>query len=71
MDPDIPPAGAELQAARVARSRRVDVARVRALVVAHTEAPTLGVFGRARVNVLALNLSLDEAFGSPSAAESK
>jgi len=68
MDPHIPPAAADLQAARVAASRHIDPARVRALVAAHTEAPTFGFLGRARVNVLALNLALDEAFGAPRAA---
>jgi K+-transporting ATPase ATPase C chain len=68
MDPHIPPAAAELQVARVASSRTVDVARVRELVTAHTEPPTLGVLGRARVNVLELNLALDQAFGPPAPA---
>lgn len=63
LDPHIPPDAAELQAARVARARGVDVARVRDLIRAHTEQPTFGVFGRARVNVLELNVSLDDAFG--------
>ena len=67
MDPHIPPAAADLQAARVARTRHADLDRVRALVAAHTEPPTLGILGRARVNVLALNLALDETFGPPPA----
>jgi potassium-transporting ATPase KdpC subunit len=65
MDPHIPPNGAELQAARVAGTRNVDVSRVRELIAAHTEPPTLGFLGRARVNVLELNLALDAAFGAP------
>ena len=68
MDPHIPPNAAELQAARVAASRKVDVSRVRDLVTAHTEAPTLNFLGRARVNVLELNLALDETFGAPGPA---
>jgi K+-transporting ATPase ATPase C chain len=71
MDPHIPPAAADLQVARVAASRKVDAARVRELLTAHTEAPTLGFLGRARVNVLELNLALDEAFGAPAASEEK
>ncbi|HEY6509068.1 MAG TPA: potassium-transporting ATPase subunit KdpC, partial [Vicinamibacterales bacterium] len=65
MDPHIPPNGAELQAARVAAARQTSVDRVRALVDAHTDAPTFGFLGRARVNVLELNLALDEALGAP------
>jgi K+-transporting ATPase ATPase C chain len=68
MDPHIPPAGAEIQITRVARARNVDPGRVRELVVAHTEPPTLGFLGRARVNVLELNLALDEAFGATTPA---
>jgi K+-transporting ATPase ATPase C chain len=68
MDPHIPPAAAELQAARVAAARNTTVDRVRALIQAHTESPTLGLLGRARVNVLELNLALDEALGAPTTA---
>jgi len=68
MDPHIPASAAELQVARVARSRKVDTSRVRELVAAHTEPPTGGFLGRARVNVLQLNLALDEALGAPGAA---
>lgn len=65
MDPHVPPAAADLQAARIAGSRKVDVGRVHELITAHTEAPTWGFLGRARVNVLELNLALDQAFGAP------
>jgi K+-transporting ATPase ATPase C chain len=67
MDPHIPPAAAELQAARVAAARGASFDRVRQLVQANTEPPTFGFLGRARVNVLELNLALDEAFGAPAA----
>jgi K+-transporting ATPase ATPase C chain len=65
LDPHIPPNAADIQVARVAASRKVEVGRVRGLIAAHTEPPTFGLLGRARVNVLELNLALDEAFGSP------
>jgi potassium-transporting ATPase KdpC subunit len=71
MDPHIPPSAAELQAARVASVRDVPVERVRELIQAHTEAPTFGVVGRARVNVLELNLALDDAFGAPKTTPNK
>ena len=65
MDPHIPPAAADLQAARIAAARGVAIERVRELIQANTESPTFGFLGRARVNVLELNLALDEALGAP------
>jgi len=62
LDPHIPPAAAEIQALRVATARGVMVGGSRELIQAHTEPPTFGFLGRARVNVLELNLALDEAF---------
>jgi K+-transporting ATPase ATPase C chain len=59
MDPHIPPSAAELQAPRVAAARNISIDRVRDLIAANTEPPTFGVLGRARVNVLELNLALD------------
>jgi K+-transporting ATPase ATPase C chain len=63
LDPDISPAYAELQVARVAAARGVSVAEVEALVVANTSGPDLGYIGNARVNVLTLNVALDRQFG--------
>lgn len=60
LDPDISPANARLQAARVARARGRGIADVLALVDAHTTGRQLGVLGDARVNVLELNLALDD-----------
>lgn len=60
MDPHIPPTAAALQAGRIARSRNVDASVVLQLIAEHTEPPTLGFLGRARVNVLQLNLALDQ-----------
>jgi K+-transporting ATPase ATPase C chain len=47
----------------VAATRGVAVERVRELVRQHTEPPAFGFLGRARVNVLELNLALDESLG--------
>jgi K+-transporting ATPase ATPase C chain len=63
LDPHIPPAAAALQASRVASARGVAVDRVRDLIQAHTEPPTFGFLGRARINVLELNVALDETLG--------
>jgi potassium-transporting ATPase KdpC subunit len=60
LDPDITPAGAEVQIARVARTREMAPDKVRKLVAEHTEGRFLGLFGEPRVNVLALNLALDK-----------
>lgn len=59
LDPDISPAAAAYQIARVARVRGLDTARVHAIVLAYTEGRQLGILGEPRVNVLELNLALD------------
>jgi K+-transporting ATPase ATPase C chain len=59
IDPDISPAYARLQVARVAKVRGLPVERVEALVAEHTDGRFLGIFGEPGVNVLELNLALD------------
>jgi K+-transporting ATPase ATPase C chain len=59
LDPDISPAFAALQVARVARARGMAQENVSAIVARHTTGRSLGIFGEPRVNVLELNLALD------------
>ena len=59
LDPDISPAGAEYQVARVAAARGMTPDAVRAVVARHTTQPLLGFIGEPIVNVLELNLDLD------------
>ena len=59
LDPDISPAGAYYQVARVARARGLDPSRVRQLIAEHTDLRQWGLLGEPRVNVLELNLALD------------
>jgi K+-transporting ATPase ATPase C chain len=61
LDPDISPAAALYQVARVARARHQDPALVRRLVLRNVEGPQWGIFGEPRVNVLMLNLAMDRA----------
>lgn len=63
LDPDISPAYAEIQVARVAQARGLPVARVQEAVAAHTRGRDLGYLGEPTVNVLELNLALDELKG--------
>lgn len=61
LDPDLSPAAAKIQIARVAKVRNLSAERVNQLVAEHTEGPLLGLFGTSKVNVLKLNVALDEA----------
>jgi K+-transporting ATPase ATPase C chain len=59
LDPQISPAAAEYQVARIATGRGIDVGAVRAAIGRHTDQPLLGFIGEPAVNVLLVNLDLD------------
>lgn len=63
LDPELSVAGADYQAARVARARGLPLGDVQALIARETEGRWLGVIGEPRVNVLKLNLALDGLHG--------
>jgi K+-transporting ATPase ATPase C chain len=65
LDPEISPAAAEYQVARVAAARNMTPDAVRAVVERHTQQPLLGFLGEPRVNVLLTNLDLDGLLQEP------
>ncbi|MCC7221241.1 MAG: potassium-transporting ATPase subunit KdpC [Candidatus Contendobacter sp.] len=65
LDPQISPAAANYQAARVARVRGLPLDAVQTLVAQQTKDRQWGVFGEPRVNVLELNLALDNLQSKP------
>jgi K+-transporting ATPase ATPase C chain len=59
LDPEISPAAAQYQLARVAKARGLSNAQLSVLVAQATSGRQLGLLGESRVNVLQLNLALD------------
>ncbi len=62
LDPNISPAYAGLQVARVAKVRHVSPDQIRAVVAQNSGGRELGFFGEPCVNVLQLNLQLDRRY---------
>lgn len=65
LDPEISPAAAEFQVARIAKDRNITVSEVRTIVTKHTLARQFGFLGEPRVRVLELNLDLDATHPMP------
>jgi K+-transporting ATPase ATPase C chain len=68
LDPEITPAGADMQVARVAKARGMTVEAVTDLVRENTRSRWAGVIGEPGVNVLQLNLALDKLSTIPRAS---
>jgi K+-transporting ATPase ATPase C chain len=60
LDPEISPANARVQIARVASTRGMDPKALEGVVEAFTQRRAFGILGEPRVNVLKLNMRLDE-----------
>jgi K+-transporting ATPase ATPase C chain len=60
LDPHISVAAVHYQVKRVAAARKLEAARVEALIEQSTERPLWGLLGEPGVNVLRLNLALEE-----------
>ncbi len=62
LDPDISPASARVQIARVAQARGISPQQMESLVGADVQGRQLGILGEPRVNVLKLNLDIDRQY---------
>lgn len=60
LDPDLSPAGAKVQVARIAKIRDISAEQVIKIINDNTQQPLLGLFGPPRVNVLKMNVALDQ-----------
>ena len=69
LDPDISPANAAIQVARVAATRHLPVSEVQSLVSQNTDGRDIGFLGEPGVNVLKLNIALDALPGQAAYAD--
>jgi len=60
LDPDLSPAAAKVQIARIARLRGIAPQQLEQLIEKDTQGPLLGLFGPQKINVLQLNIDLDQ-----------
>jgi K+-transporting ATPase ATPase C chain len=58
IDPDVSPESAYYQAPRIAKARNLPVAKINALIAAHTQGRAFGFLGEPHVSVLELNVAL-------------
>jgi K+-transporting ATPase ATPase C chain len=65
LDPDISPASARAQSARVVKARGISADQLNQVVAQFTKSPDFGLLGEPRVNVLKLNLALDQQYPKP------
>lgn len=62
LDPNISPAYADIQVARVAKARHVSAEQIRGVLAQYRSGRDLGFLGEPTVNVVELNLALDHRF---------
>lgn len=60
LDPNLSPAGAKVQVARIAKTRNIPADEVIKIINNNTEQPLLRLLGPPRVNVLKMNVALDQ-----------
>ena len=60
LDPDLSPQGAQVQVARIAKTRNIPEEKIMTLVAQQIQKPFLGLFGTEKVNILQLNIELDK-----------
>jgi len=70
LDPEISPAAADIQVARIVKARGLGEDDVRLLIRQNTRSRYLGMLGEPGVNVLSLNLALDK-LSPPKAAQAR
>ncbi len=65
LDPDVSPANAASQIARMAQARGVPASEIQAVVQKHTAGRMFGIFGEPRVNVFQVNMDLKGRYQKP------